>query len=818
MNGYDVLWVPGMDHAGIATQIKVENFLKTKKIFKKNLKRKEFIKIIYKWCKNNIKNIHEQWKQLGLALNYDYERFTLDKNFSYAVKKVFVTLYNEKLIYKNKYIVNWDVKIKTAISDIEVIFKEKECNFYYIIYSLVKNPKQNIIIATTRPETIFGDVAIAVNPNDIRYTSFIGKYVFVPILNKKIPIIADENIDINFKTGAVKITPAHDLNDFKIGIKNRLEFINIMNADGTMNEKTGKYNGINRFIARENVILELKKIFKLYKIEKSKHKIGYSERSGSIIEPRLSIQWFLKMKPLVKNIIKKQKEKNIIKFYPKYFNKIFIYWLSNVHDWVISRQLWWGHRIPVWYNKKDNKNIYVNIFPPKDIENWIQEEDVLDTWFSSSLWPFVALGWPNKINKFSNYDLYFPSNTLVSGYDIIFFWISRMVFQSFKFTNKVPFYNVLIHGLIRDKNGIKMSKSLNNGIDPKYIIEKYGIDSLRWFFSIGTTPGQDIKFDVIKIISAWKFINKIWNAGNFVLNNIKNIKKINIFDNKQNINFINNWILTKLNFLIIDIKENFKNFNFSEAGKKIYKFIWFDFCDWYIEISKKNFINDNINKNVLLYIFKKILCLIHPIIPFSTEKIWLKLFNKKDFLLILQKYPVFDKKRFINKKYIFYIENFFKKIVIFIRNIRSKFNISFLKKINLYIKILNKKKYNKYINFFNNIEYYLKKLCNCNKILYINKLKEYEDLYYFIDLNNEIRIYIYMLNILKKEKIIYNLEYEKKIFIDKYLKIKIKLNNEIFLEKAKLKIINLEKKKFKELKNKINIIKKKIKILNNIKK
>ena len=521
MQGYDTLWLPGMDHAGIATQAKVEARLAEQGISRYDLGREKFVDKVWEWKDEYADIIHQQWAKLGLSLDYDRERFTLDEGLNKAVRKVFVSLYEKGLIYRGEYIINWDPKARTALSDIEVIHKDDKGAFYHVKYPFTDGTtfdgKDYIEIATTRPETMMGDVAVAVNPSDERYKDLVGKEVILPLQGRHIPIIADQYVDPEFGTGMVKITPAHDPNDFQVGNRHNLERINTMNEDATMNANAGKYEGMDRFEARKAIVADLEDQGYMLRVEPIVHSVGHSERTGVQVEARLSTQWFVKMKPLAEMALKNQETEDKVHFQPSRFEHTFTQWMENVHDWVISRQLWWGHQIPAWYHKKTGE-VYVGMEAPADSENWEQETDVLDTWFSSALWPFSTMGWPDTDAE--DFKRYFPTNTLVTGYDIIFFWVSRMIFQSLEFTGKRPFKDVLLHGLIRDEQGRKMSKSLGNGIDPMDVIDKYGADALRWFLTNGSTPGQDIRFSYTKMDAAWNFINKIWNASRFVIMNL----------------------------------------------------------------------------------------------------------------------------------------------------------------------------------------------------------------------------------------------------------------------------------------------------------
>ncbi|WP_150180236.1 valine--tRNA ligase [Weissella cibaria] len=632
MQGFDTLWLPGMDHAGIATQAKVEQRLAEQGVSRYDLGREKFVDQVWDWKNEYAATIKSQWGKMGLSLDYSRERFTLDEGLSEAVRKVFVTLYEKGLIYRGEYIINWDPKARTALSDIEVIHQDDEGAFYHVKYPFVEegvtyDGKDYIEIATTRPETMFGDVAVAVHPSDERYKDLVGKMVRVPLVGREIPIIADEYVDPEFGSGMVKITPAHDPNDFGVGNRHDLERINTMNEDASMNERAGKYVGMDRFDARKAIVADLQAEGWMLEIEPIVHSVGHSERTGVPVESRLSTQWFVKMQPLAEQALDMQKSDDRVDFYPPRFEDTFTRWMDNIHDWVISRQLWWGHQIPAWYHKQTGE-MYVGMEVPEDIENWEQDSDVLDTWFSSALWPFSTMGWPDE--DAADFKRYFPTNTLVTGYDIIFFWVARMMFQSKEFTGRRPFKNVLIHGLIRDEQGRKMSKSLGNGIDPMDVIEKYGADALRWFLATGSTPGLDVRFSYTKMDSAWNFINKIWNASRYVILNLDDETKAELPADLSVLTLADKWILSRLNETIASVTKNFDKFEFGEAGRSLYNFIWNDFADWYIEMTKET-LNGNdeaAKKNVqavLAYVLDNTLRLLHPIMPFVTEAIWLEM-------------------------------------------------------------------------------------------------------------------------------------------------------------------------------------------------
>ena len=631
MQGYDCLWLPGMDHAGIATQAKVDARLRSEGINPRSLTREQWLEKAWSWKEEYANTIHTQWARLGLSLDYNKERFTLDDGLNYAVRKVFVDLYNKGLIYRGERIINWDPVQMTALSSEEVIYKEDKGAFYHLKY-YIEGTDEYLDVATTRPETLFGDTAVAVNPKDERYTKYLGKNVILPIMNKPIPIITDEHADPEFGTGVVKITPAHDPNDFEVGIRHNLERIIIMNPDATMNELTGKYQGMTREACRKALLKDLQDQDLLIRIEEMTHSVGHSERSDAVIEPYLSKQWFVKMRPLADAVLANQKNKDTkVNFIPERFEKIMNHWMEITYDWCISRQLWWGHRIPVWYRGEE---VYCGMEEPSG-EGWIQDPDVLDTWFSSALWPFSTLGWPNNT---ADFERYFPNDCLVTGYDIIPFWVNRMTFQSLEFTGTRPFKDCLIHGLIRDKQGRKMSKSLGNGVDPMDVIEKYGCDSLRYFLATSTASGMDLRYDEEKVSSTWNFINKLWNASRFVLMNIEDltIEKFNI---NENLSLSDKWILTKSNNLIKNIKKHMDNYEFNVVGSELYSFIWDDFCDWYIELSKINM--NTTTKSVLCHILTEILKMLHPFMPYVTEEIYQMLPIKDSETIMLSPYPVF---------------------------------------------------------------------------------------------------------------------------------------------------------------------------------
>ena len=632
MKGNDILWLPGMDHAAIATEAKVVKKLKDQGINKYEYGRDKFLEACWDWTHEYGGEIRKQWASLGLTLDYSKERFTLDEGLEKAVKKVFVDYYNEGLIYRGERIINWDPAAKTALSNEEVIYKDVEGAFYHIKY-FIDGTDDYLDVATTRPETLFGDTAVAVNENDDRYKKYVGKNVILPVLGKKIPVITDEHADPEEGTGVVKITPAHDPNDFEVGNRHNLERIVVMNEDATMNDKCGKYAGMTREACREQLVHDLDEAGLLIDIEKITHSVGHSERTGVMVEPYLSKQWFVKMRPLADAVLENQKDKdNKVNFVPKRYEKVMNHWMEITYDWCISRQLWWGHRIPAWYKGDE---VYVGMEAPKG-KGWVQDNDVLDTWFSSALWPFATLGWPDKTDDM---EAYFPNDVLVTGYDIIPFWVNRMTFQSLKLTGKRPFKDVLIHGLIRDKEGRKFSKSLGNGIDPFDMIDKYGADALRYYLATDVAPGTDMRFDEVKLKATWNYINKIWNASRFTLMNIHDLKKINLKDLKNE----DKWILSKYEKLVKSVTKHMDKYEFNLAGSEIYDFTWNSFCDSYIEMAKYS-IDKESTQSTLCFVLTGILQMLHPFMPFVTEEIYNMLPVKDEESIMITNYPKYTKK------------------------------------------------------------------------------------------------------------------------------------------------------------------------------
>ena len=788
MQGYDTLWLPGMDHAGIATQAKVEEKLRGEGLSRYDLGREKFLEQTWEWKEEYASHIREQWAKMGISVDYRRERFTLDKGLSDAVKKVFVTLYEKGLIYRGEYIINWDPKAKTSLSDIEVIHKDVEGAFYHMNYPLADG-SGFLEIATTRPETLLGDTAVAVHPDDERYQALIGKTVILPLVNREIPIIADEYVEQDFGTGVVKITPAHDPNDFEVGNRHNLPRINVMNDDATMNELAGKYEGMDRFAARKAIVKDLEEAGLLVKIEKHLHSVGHSERTDVVVEPRLSKQWFVKMGPLAEQAINAQREEgdNTVNFYPPRFNDAYLRWMENIHDWVISRQLWWGHQIPAWYHKETGE-VYVGMEAPSDIENWTQDPDVLDTWFSSALWPFSTMGWPDE--EAADYKRYYPTNTLVTGYDILTFWVSRMMFQGLEFTGKRPFKNVLIHGLIRDSQGRKMSKSLGNGVDPMEVIEQYGADALRWFLENGSAPGQDVRYSTDKMDAAWNFINKIWNASRYALMNVGDltVDQVDITGEKT---LADKWILTRLNQTIGKVTELFEKFEFGEAGRLLYRFIWDDFCDWYIEMSKETLAGDDEaaklrTRSILVYVLDNTLRLLHPIMPFVTEEIWQSVPHVGESLVVAT-YPTVHPEQMDEKaaEEMEFLMDFIRSV----RTVRNEMNTPLSKPINIIAKVSDAAHY----AILKENESYIARFSNPEEFVYGEDVEAPSDAVTSVITGAE--IYLPLAGLINIEDEIARLEKEAEKLQQEVDRVEKKLSNEKFVAKAPAAVVEAERAK-----------------------
>ena len=706
LKGYDVCWVAGMDHAGIATQAKVDARLKSEGISRYDIGREKFLERAWEWKEEYASTIRSQWAKLGLSLDYSRERFTLDEGLSHAVRKVFVDLYNDGLIYQGERIINWDPEAKTALSNIEVEHKEIMGHMYYFKYKVVETG-QELVIATTRPETMFADQAIFVHPDDERYKDIVGMHAINPANGDKLPIMADDYIDMAFGTAVMKCTPAHDPNDFALAKKYNLPMPICMNPDGTMNDMCGKYAGMDRFECREALVNDFKEAGVVDHIEEHLHQVGHSERTGVIVEPYLSKQWFVKMKPLAEEVLKNQEiEDQRINFVPPRFNKTFEQWLENIEDWCISRQLWWGHRIPAWTNKETGE-IYVGMEDPKDIENWSQDEDVLDTWFSSALWPFSTLGWPDKTPEL---DYFYPTDVLVTGYDIIFFWVIRMIFSGYEHMGRKPFGKVLFHGLVRDDQGRKMSKSLGNGIDPLEVIDKYGADALRYTLITGNAPGNDMRFYWSRVEASRNFANKVWNASRFIMMNDPDNKIKATDERPANLTDADKWILSKMNGLIKEVTDNMEKYELGIAVAKLNDFIWEEFCDWYIEMVKPRLYNDaDETKTAAIWTLKTVLIdalkLLHPYMPFITEEIFCNIQDEEESIMI-SSWPVYDEtNNFAAEEKA--IETI-KEAVRNIRNLRADMNVAPSRKALVYVVTASedvKNIFNNSLGFFGTLAY-----------------------------------------------------------------------------------------------------------------
>lgn len=676
MQGYDALYLPGMDHAGIATQAKVDAKLRSMGTNRYELGREKFLEVAWDWKHEYAGHIREQWEALGVSVDYDRERFTLDQGLNDAVTEVFVRLYEKGLIYRGDRIINWDVEAKTALSNIEVEHKELEGAFYFFKY-LLEDGSGYLEIATTRPETMYGDTALMVHPEDERFREYVGKRAYIPGTKTLIPIIEDDYVDMEFGTGAVKVTPAHDPNDFEVGQRHDLDMPLCMNEDGTMNHLAHKYEGMDRFACRKACVKDLQEAGLCTKIEKLIHNVGHSERTGVIVEPRLSKQWFVKMEPLAKQA----REQSKVEFIPHRFEKTFLHWMNGTYDWCISRQLWWGHRIPAWYKGDD---IYVGKTPPEG-EGWEQDIDVLDTWFSSALWPFSTLGWPEETEDFKRY---YPNSTMVTGYDIIFFWVARMIFQALEFTGQSPFEQCLIHGLIRDADGRKMSKSLGNGVDPMDIKEQYGIDTLRYFLTTNSAPGMDLRFEIEKVESSWNFINKLWNISRFTLLNLGDFTIDDVEIDTDELTLVDKWILAKLYDTIKEMDYNYEKYEFGEAAKSIHSFSWEDFAAWYVEVSKIALNSDDQEaikrtKSILSYVLLDIMKLLHPFMPFVTEEIYQQIPHIEESIMTSPWPEAIEE--FQNEQAIKDFEAL-QSIIKAVRNVRAEYNVSGGKPIHVILK------------------------------------------------------------------------------------------------------------------------------------
>jgi len=772
MQGYDALYLPGSDHAGIATQARVEEQLRHECVSRYDLGREKFLEVSWDWTRRYQKRIREQWKALGISVDYSRERFTLDEGLNEAVNHVFITLYNEGLIYRDFRIINWDPQALTALSNIEVEHIDQTSKLYTLRYPLVDGTGY-IEVATTRPETMFGDQAVMVHPNDKKYQKFHGKEVYIPGTEVKIPIILDSYVDMEFGTGAVKVTPAHDPNDFEVAGRHNLEKVLCMNEDATMNSFAFKYEGQDRFVCRENLLKDLDEAGLVAKIEDYNNAVGYSERTGVMVEPRLSLQWFLKMDDLAKEALKTE-----TKFYPERFLKTYENWMNNIQDWCISRQLWWGHRIPAWY--KDGE-IKVQVNSPGT--GWVQDEDVLDTWFSSALWPFSTLGWPHNTPDLKRY---YPGDVLVTGYDIIFFWVARMIFQGRHFTKQDPFKDVLIHGLIRARDGQKMSKSLGNGVDPIDVIDQYGVDALRYFLTTNSAPGADLRYEEEKVESSWNFINKLWNIARFIYLNVDpNVES----DDYKLLTLADKWVISRLNEVIIASDLNYDKYEFVEVARELYNFTWDEFASWYLEIAKVQLENDKLKENtkkILFHVLKAILKLMHPFIPFVTEDIFLKLSQEES--IMISSWPVAGK---VDQKA---IEKFkiFEEMITKVRNLRSEYQVVPSKKININLVSSNQE----VLSLYQEFKDVTTKFLNPNNLVISNKLETKEETLLITSL--ETRIYVDKADIIDRNREIEALTKQLEELQSELDRSERMLSNENFISRAKPEKVQEEKRKYEE--------------------
>ena len=787
MNGYDALWVPGTDHAGIATQIKVEENLRNEEnLTRYDLGREKFLERVWDWKNKYGNRIISQLKKLGCSCDWTRERFTMDEGCSDAVKEVFVNLYNKGLIYRGNRIINWCPHCATALSDAEVEYSEQAGAFWYIKYP-VKDSDEYLTVATTRPETLFGDTAVAVNPEDERFSHLVGKTLILPLVGREIPIIADEYVEKDFGTGCVKITPAHDPNDFLVGLRHRLEQIKVMNDDATMNSYAGKYEGMDRYDCRKAMVEDLKEQGLLIKVEEYSHNVGTCYRCKTTVEPTTSNQWFVKMEPLAKPALEVVNNGKV-KFVPERFSKTYTNWMENVHDWCISRQLWWGHRIPAYYCDKCGE-MFVSKTDLHTCEKCggalRQEEDVLDTWFSSALWPFSTMGWPKNTDDLK---YYYPTSTLVTGYDIIFFWVARMVFSGLEHMGEEPFRHVFIHGLVRDEQGRKMSKSLGNGIDPLEVIENYGADALRFTLVTGNSPGNDMRFSYKKMDASRAFANKIWNAARFVLLNLDDDTKAEI---PEKLELEDKWILSLYNDAVKGITENLDNFELGVAAKKLYDFIWDYFCDWYIELVKPRLFEKGTDSNkraqsVLAYVLSNTLKLLHPFMPFISEEIWqtLALDNEP---IIVAEWPKYNTELCFEAE-----EKAMDKIIDAIRAIRNRraeMNVPPSKKAQLIIVTDAKDAFNE------NTTVFFEKLASASEVVFADSCDDDKAVSIGTD---SAKFYIPMSDIIDTEKERARLTKEKETAQKEIERLEKKLGNPEFVAKAPEKVIAGEREKLEK--------------------
>ena len=794
MQGYNALWQPGTDHASIATEVKVINALKEEGIEKEDLGREGFLARTWEWKKEYGGRIVSQLKKLGSSADWDRERFTLDEGCSRAVEEVFIKLYEKGYIYRGSRIVNWCPVCQTSISDAEVVYEDQAGFFWHINYPIIGTDRC-IEIATTRPETMLGDTAIAVHPDDERYQDLIGKKALLPIVNREIPIVADTYVDKEFGTGAVKITPAHDPNDFEVGQRHNLEEINVMNDDGTINENGGKFAGMDRYEARKAIVAELEQEGYLVKIEPHEHNVGTHDRCHTTVEPMVKKQWFVRMEELAKPAIEAVKNGDL-RFVPEHFDRTYLHWLENIRDWCISRQLWWGHRIPAYYCDECGEIVVsrtqLEVCPKCGCKHLTQDEDTLDTWFSSALWPFSTLGWPEQTEDL---DYFYPTNVLVTGYDIIFFWVIRMVFSGYEHTGKCPFNDVLIHGLVRDELGRKMSKSLGNGIDPLEVINQYGADALRLTLVTGNAPGNDMRFSEKKIIASRNFANKVWNASRFMLMNIEKADLSGV--TAADLTPADKWILSKANTLVKEVTDNMENYELGIAVAKLYDFIWEEFCDWYIEMVKPRLYNDaDSTKAAALYTLKSVLTtalkLLHPYMPFITEEIFCSMQDEEESIMVSD-WPVFKEELDFKAE-----ENeveVIKTAVRNIRNLRADMNVPPSKKATVYV--VSEKEEVRQI--FENSRVFFATLGYASEVIVqADKTGIAEDAVSTVI--PDAVIYIPFAELVDVEKEIARLEKEAKRLAGEIKRASGMLNNEKFVSKAPAAKVEEEKQKLEKYK------------------
>ncbi|OMF72236.1 valine--tRNA ligase [Paenibacillus glucanolyticus] len=798
MQGYDALWLPGSDHAGIATQTKVEQKLREEGVTRYDLGREKFLEKVWEWKDLYANTIRDQWSKIGLSLDYSRERFTLDEGLSEAVREVFVKLYDKGLIYRGKRIINWDPAARTALSDIEVEYKEVNGHLYHLQYPL-KDGSGFITVATTRPETMLGDTAVAVHPEDERYKDMIGKTLVLPIVGREIPVIADEYVEKDFGSGAVKITPSHDPNDFEMGQRHNLPQITVMDESGTMNEFAGKYQGLDRSECRKQIVNDMKESGVLLRVEDHVHQVGHSERTGAVVEPYLSTQWFVNMQPLARAAVEAQKSGKGVNFVPDRFERTYLHWMENVRDWCISRQLWWGHRIPAWYSESTGEVVVAmneeEARAKLGKDDLRQDEDVLDTWFSSALWPFSTMGWPDLDSE--DFKRYYPTNVLVTGYDIIPFWVSRMIFQGLEFTDQMPFKDTLIHGLVRDSEGRKMSKSLGNGIDPLEVIEQYGADAMRYMISTGSTPGQDLRFRWERVEQARNFANKIWNASRFALMNLEGFTAADI-DISGELGTADRWILHRLNETSRDITRLIDAYEFGETGRLLYNFIWDDLCDWYIEFAKLSLYGEDQaakkkTQSVLAYVLDRTMRLIHPFMPFISEEIWQHLPHEGE-TVMLASWPTYDP-AFENTEAVTEM-NLLMDVIRAVRNIRAEVNVPMSKKVELQLKPVS----GQIASIIDRNADYIRRFCNTSE--YQSSLELTAPDKAMTAVVTGVDMYLPLSGLIDIAQEITRLEKEIQHLNSEVERVEKKLNNPGFVSKAPEKVIEEERAKLADYSDK----------------